>query len=123
MHIVKAVADIGEQMGMDLKLNPDGICTLNLGETDSLFLERRGDVLAISLARRVDKDLISCLERGLELCHLKNEPRHGLRISLFRDNALVATSKLERYHMDAGMTEQILPYLFEVMNKIQEVKP
>ena len=28
----------------------------------------------------------------------------------------MATSKLERHHMDAGMTEQILPYLFEVMN-------
>lgn len=116
MHIIKAVTDLGRQMGIELKLNPDGVCTLNIGDTDSLFLERRDEVLAISLARRVDKDQISCLERGLELCHLKNEPRHGLRISLFRENTLVATSKLERHHMDAGMTEQILPYLFEVMN-------
>ena len=43
MHIIKAVADLGRQMGIDLlKLNPDGVCTLNIGDTDSLFLERRG---------------------------------------------------------------------------------
>lgn len=121
MHIINAVAALGQQMGIDLKLNPEGVCSLNIGKTDSLFLERKDDTLAISLARKINKEIIQCLERGLELCHLKNDPRHGLRVALFRNDTIVAILKLERHHINAGMTEQILPYLFDVMNKIEEV--
>ncbi|MBI9091380.1 MAG: hypothetical protein JEZ12_19385 [Desulfobacterium sp.] len=118
MHIINAVAALGRQMGIEIKLNDDGVCSLNIGETDSLFLERREDVLAVSMARKINGDVMPCLEQGLELCHLKNSPRHGLRIALFREDTLVAICKLEKHHIDAGMVEQILPYLFEVMNKI-----
>lgn len=118
MHIINAVDALGRQMGVGIKLNDNGVCSLNVGETDSLFLERNEDALAISLARKINGDVISSLEQGLELCHLKNDPRHGLRIALFREDTLVAICKLEKHHINAGMVEQILPYLFEVMNKI-----
>ena len=119
MHIINAVEALGRQMGIGIKLNDDGVCSLNIGETDSLFIERKEEILAISLARKINGDIMSCLEQGLELCHLKNDPRHGLRIALFREDTLVAICKLEKHHINAGMVEQILPYLFEVMNRIE----
>jgi type III secretion system chaperone SycN len=118
MHIINAVETLGKQMNIDIKLNDDGVCSLNVGEADSLFMERKDDVLAISLARKVQGDIMPVLEMGLELCHLKNDPRLGLRIALFREDTIVAICKLEKHHINAGMVEQILPYLFEVVNKI-----
>lgn len=118
MHITNAVKTLGKHMGIDLQLNDDGVCSLNIGDTDSLFLERREDVLAISLARKVNTNIIPCLERGLELCNLKNEPRFGLRIALFREDTIVAICKFEKHHINAGMAEQVLPYLMEIMDKI-----
>ncbi|MCK5098429.1 MAG: hypothetical protein KAR45_10025 [Desulfobacteraceae bacterium] len=118
MHIINAVSALGRQMDIDIRLNDDGLCSLNIGDTDSLFLERKEDILAISLARKVKGDVMHSLEQGLELCHLKNNPRYGIRIALFREDTIVVISKLEKHHINAGMVEQILPYLLEVMNKI-----
>lgn len=118
MHITNAVDALGKQMGIELRLNDDGVCTLNIGDQDSLFLERKEDVLAASLARKIKGDVIPTLEKGFELCHPRNEPRLGLRIGLFREDTVVVICRLEKHHINAGMTEQVLPYLMEVMNKI-----
>lgn len=118
MYIINAVSALGRQMGIDLRLNEKGLCSLNIGDTDSLFLERKEDILAISLARKLDHDVMNSLEQGLIQCHLKNNPRYGIRCALFREDTIVIISKLEKHHINAGMVEQILPYLIEVMNKI-----
>ena len=118
MHIISAVEALGKQMGVPLKLNDDGCASLNVGDQGSLFIERSQDTMAVSFARKLDMDVLPCLERGLELCRLKNEPRLGLRVGLFRNDTIVVVCKLEKHHINAGMTGQILPYLFETMEKI-----
>lgn len=119
MHIINAMETIGKQLGLELKLDDNGVCSLNVGDTGSLFIERSLDTLAVSFAKKMSGDIQPCLERGLELCHLKNEPRLGLRVGMFRDDTIVAICKLEKHHIHAGMVDQILPYLFEVMEKIE----
>ena len=118
MHIINAVKTMGNQMGIDLALSDQGTASLNVGETDSLFIERDGDSLAVSLARKIQGDILPGLERGLMKCHPDREPRLGLRVALFREDTLVVISKLEKHHINAGMVEQILPYLFETMAEI-----
>ena len=118
MQITHAVEDIGRQMGMEIRLNHAGLCTLNVGKHGSLFLERREDRLAISLARKITGDAAKALERGLGLCHPKNSPMTSFRVGLFRDNTVVVLCCLAPHHIRAGMHEQVLPYLFEQMAKI-----
>lgn len=118
MHIINAVASMGKQIGIDMRLNQDGLCTMNVGSTGSLFLERRDDVLAISLAQKMPGNIMGALEKGLGLCHLDNDPQMGLRVGLFRDDTLVATCCLKAHHISAGMHEQVIPYLFDVMKQL-----
>lgn len=118
MHIINAVTAIGREIGIDLQLNDNGVCTLNVGESGSLFLERKDDILAVSLAQKIAGDPLPCLERGLGLCHLKNDPRMGLRVALFRNDTVVCICKLEKHHISAGMADQVLSYLFDTMKKI-----
>ncbi|WP_028588035.1 CesT family type III secretion system chaperone [Desulfocurvus vexinensis] len=118
MHIRKAVDDLGRQLGLDgLELDANGLCTLNVGEGGSLFLERHGEALLVSLARRVAGHVPEALARGLALCHESAQPRHGLRVGLLRDNVLVACARLERHHLAAGHLAQTVPYLFETLDK------
>lgn len=119
MHIVNAVKELGRQMGIDkLALDDNGCLTLNVGEDGSLFLERREDALAVSFARSCRTDVAQALKKGLELCHLKNNPGYNLRVALFREDIIVCISRLEKHHINAGMLNDTVPYLFEAMKKI-----
>lgn len=119
MHIVNAVDAFGRQMGINgLSLDEKGCLTLNIGEDGSLFLERKEDTLVVSFAKKAGPRVSEALKRGFELCHFKNEPRYNLRVGLFREDIIVCISKLEKHHVNAGMLNEAVPYLFEVMEKI-----
>ena len=118
MHIINAVEIMGRQVGIEFSLNDEGVASLNMGENNSLFFERREDTMVVSLARKLSGDPMSALERGFEKCAPENDPRMGLRVALFREDTLVVISKLEKYHLNAGMADQILPYLVGVMDEI-----
>jgi len=118
MEITQAVEAMGQQMGIGIRLDHAGVCTLNAGEDSSLFLERRKDKLAVSLARKTTGDVMPALMRGLELCHPKNSPMMGLRVGMFRGDTVVALCCLSSHHLRSGMHEQVIPYLFNLMDKI-----
>ena len=119
MHIRNAVDDLGRQMGLDnLELNENGLCTLNVGESGALFLERREDALLVSFARKSEGRVLEALSQGLTLCHPDAEPRFGLRVGLLRENVLVAASRLEKHQIMAGHLAQAVPYLFETLDKM-----
>jgi len=119
MHIRKAVDDLGRQMGLGaLELDANGLATLNVGQRDALFLERRGDALVVSFARRSEAHMPDVLARGLALCHPDAQPRFGLRVGLVRGTVAVALTRLERHHLTAGQLEHAVPYLFETLDKM-----
>ncbi|WP_461211038.1 CesT family type III secretion system chaperone [Desulfocurvus sp. DL9XJH121] len=119
MHIRTAVDELGRQLGLaGLELDTNGLCTLNVGESGALFLERRDDALLVSLARRTEGHVPSVLAQGLSLCHPDSEPRFGLRVGLLRENVLVAMTRLEKHHLGAGHLTQAVPYLFETLDKM-----
>lgn len=118
MQVTNAVEAMGKQMGVEIRLDPDGVCALNVGEDGSLFLEQRENRLGVSLARKIAGDPMPALTRGLELCHPRNSPMAGLRVGLFREDTVVALCCLGPHHIRAGMHEQVLPYLFNLMEKI-----
>lgn len=119
MHIRDAVDDLGRQLGLDrLELNANGLCTLNVGERNALFLERRDDALLVSFARRSDGRIGDALAQGLALCHPDAEPRFGLRVGVLREDVLVAMSRLEKHQITAGQLAQAVPYLLETLDKM-----
>lgn len=119
MHIRNAVDDLGRELGLqNLELNENGLCTLNVGESSALFLERRDDALLVSLARTSQGRVLEILSQGLALCHPDAEPRYGLRVGLMRENVVVASSRLEKHQVTAGQLPQAVPYLFEILDKI-----
>jgi type III secretion system chaperone SycN len=118
MHIRKAVDDLGRQLGLGgLDLDANGLCTLNVGDRGSLFLERHDDALLVSMARRVAGHVPEALTRGLALCHESAQPRHGLRVGLLRDDVLVVCARLEKHQIGAGHLTQVVPYLLETLDK------
>ena len=119
MDIDKAVDALGRDIGMEgLALDTSGCLTFNVGEDRSLFLERKGDRLAVCLAAACRSDLSGSLAKGFALCHHSHDPGVNMRIGLFKKDIIVCISRLDPHQIRAGMLKGAVVYLMETMEDI-----
>lgn len=104
MLIERTLQEIGASLGLaELRFSEHNVAALRLGETDTLFFERQGDLVFMSLARPVPPHRTGIAQKAMNLC----SPRRGLpvpvRAGMSREGDVVFTVRFTE--RDFSVTE------------------